>query len=122
MNASLEELQPQVATVSAFERPTAENAFAAPAVIRSRPQTLLAVPVGACIALAIHFLAPKREPVAATHYYPLLLFVMLALGLLSSALYLFLPGARPFMRKKAPILGVTIVTAGVWELVTSCLG
>jgi NitT/TauT family transport system permease protein len=47
---------------------------------------------------------------------------MLGLGLLGAALYLFFPGVRTFMRKKCPIVGVAIVTAGVWELVTSCLG
>jgi len=122
MNASLEELQPRIATVSAFERPTAENAFAATEVVKSRPQTWLAVPVGASIALAIHFLVPKREPVAPSHYYPLLLYVMLAMGLLGAALYPFFPGVRNFMRRKTPILGVVIVAAGLWELVTSCLG
>jgi len=122
MNASVEELQAQTAIASRVQRPATETAFATPAAVKSRPQTWLAVPVGACIALAIHFLVPKREPVAPTHYYPLLLSVMLALGLLGAALYPFFPGVRKFMRKKCPILAVTIMTAGMWELVTSCLG
>ena len=123
MNSSVEELQPQTAVVSRVSQPSAKTAPVAPPPVKKiRPQTLLAVPVGTSIALAIHFLVPKREPVASTHYYPLLLSVLLALGLLSSALYLFLPAARPVMRKKAPILGVAILTAGLWELVTSCLG
>ena len=122
MSASIEELEPQNAIISAPQRPTAEGAYATPVVVTSRPQTWLSVPVGACIALAIHFLVPKQEPVAATHYYPLLLSVMLALGLLGAALYPFFPGVRKFMRNKTPILGVATVTAGIWELVTSCLG
>src|SRR5947208_5121003 len=110
------------ATVSAPQRPAAETAFVLPSVVKTPPQKLLAVPVGACIALAIHFFVAKREPVAPTHYYPLLLFVMLGLGLFGATLYPFFPGVRKFMRDKTPILGVATVTAGMWELVTSCLG
>lgn len=122
MNVSVEELQPQVPIVAAHQRPAAaETAVAAP-FVRARPQTWLAVPVGAFIALAIHLLVPKREPVAATHYYPLLLSVILALGLVGAALYPFFPRARTFMRKKCPIIGVATLAAGLWELVTSCLG
>ena len=122
MSTPVEELQQRTGIVSAPQRPAAGTTFATPSVVESRPQTWLAIPVGACIALAIHFLVPKRESVAPTHYYPLLLSVMLALGLLSAALYPFFPGVRKFMRNKTPILGVVIVTAGMWELVTSCLG
>src|SRR5436189_5044115 len=111
MNTSVEELRPQTAIVSAPRRSAVETAFATPAVVKSRPQTWLAVPVGACIALTIHFLVPKREPVAATHYYPLLLFVMLGLGLFGATLYPFFPGVQKFMRDKTPILGVATVTA-----------
>src|SRR5262249_9838339 len=122
MNTSLEELQQQTAIVSAPQRPGAETAFATRAIIKSHPQKLLAVPVGASIALAIHFFVPKREPVSPTHYYPLLLFVVLGLGLFGAALYPFFPRVRKFMRHRTPILGVATIMAGMWELVTSCLG
>jgi len=122
MNTSVEELQPQTTIASAAQRPGAETVFAALPVVKTRPQTLLAVPVGACIALAIHFFIPKQEPVAPTHYYPLLLFVMLGFGLLGAALYPFSDGLRKRMRHMCPVLGVATMTAGIWELVTSCLG
>jgi NitT/TauT family transport system permease protein len=122
VNTSVEELQQQTVIVSASHRPAAETAFAPPAVVKSRPQTWLAVPVGACIALAIHFLVPKRELVPPTHYYPLLLSVMLALGLLGAALYPFFEGLRKWMRHMCPMLGVATMSAGIWELATSCLG
>jgi NitT/TauT family transport system permease protein len=93
-----------------------------PPVAKTRPQTLLAVPVGACIALAIHFFVPKKEVVPPTHYYPLILTVILGLGVLGAALYPFSPRLRKLMRHKCPILGVATLTAGVWELATSCLG
>lgn len=120
MNTSVEELQPQNSIVSAPRRPAAENAFATPAVVKSRPQTLLAVPLGACIALAIHFFLPKREVVPPTHYYPLILFVILGLGVLGAAVYPFSARLRNVMRNKCPIVGVATITAGVWELATSC--
>ena len=122
MNTSVEELQQQTAIVSRARQPSATTAPVSPAAAKTRPQTLLAIPVGACIALAIHFLVPKQEPVAPTHYYPVLLFVMLGLGLLGAALYPFLEGLRKWMRHMCPMLGVATMTAGIWELATSCLG
>src|SRR5216684_8897027 len=89
MSASVEEHRPQTAIVSRAQRPGAETAFVAPPALKSRPQTLLAVPVGACVALAIHFLVPKKEVVPPSHYYPLILSVMLGLGVLGAALYPF---------------------------------
>src|SRR5438093_164843 len=122
MNTSVEELQPQTAIVSRAQRPGAETAFVTPPVVKTRPQTLLAVPVGACIALAIHFFVPKQEPVPPTHYYPLVFSVMLGLGLLGAALYPFFEGLRKWMRHMCPVLGVATLSAGIWELATSCLG
>jgi len=122
MSSIVEEVRPQTGIVSSAERPGAETAFVPPPVVKTPLRKLLAIPVGACIALAIHFFIPKREPVAPTHYYPLLLFVMLGLGLLGAALYPFSEGVRKRMRHFCPILGVATMTAGIWELVTSCLG
>jgi NitT/TauT family transport system permease protein len=122
MNTSVEEFQRQTAIASRAQRPGAETVFATPAVVKTRPQTLLAVPVGACIALAIHFFVPKKEIVPPTHYYPLILSVMLGLGVLGAALHPFFAGLRKWMRHMCPVLGVATMTAGMWELVTSCLG
>jgi sulfonate transport system permease protein len=122
MNTSVEELQPPTAIVSKAPGPSAETALVTSRAMKTRPQTLLAVPVGACIALAIHFFVPKREIVPPTHYYPLVLTVMLGLGVLGAALHPFFAGLRKWMRRMCPILGVATMTAGIWELVTSCLG
>jgi len=122
MNTSLEEVQPQTAIVSGAQRPNAETAPVTPPTVKTRPQTLLAVPVGACITLAIHFFVPKKEVVPPTHYYPLILTVILGLGVLGAAAYPFFGRLRKFMWNKCPILGVATVTAGIWELATSCLG
>jgi NitT/TauT family transport system permease protein len=122
MNTSVEELQPQSATVSGGRRSSAETALISPPVMKTPAQKLLAVPMGACIALAIHFFVPKKEVVPPTHYYPLILTIILGLGVLGAALYPFFARLRKFMRNKCPILGVATLTAGMWELATSCLG
>jgi NitT/TauT family transport system permease protein len=122
MNASVEEPRLRTAIAPTSLQPNTEAALVTPPTVKTRPQTLLAVPVGACIALAIHFFVPKKEVVPPTHYYPLVLSVMLGLGVLGAVLHPFLTGLRKWMRQMCPILGVATVTAGIWELVTSCFG
>ncbi len=121
MSASVEEHRPQTAIVSRAQRPGPETAFVAPPALKSRPQTLLAVPVAASIALAIHFFVPKSEVVPPTHFYPLLLSLMLGLGLVGIVVQFFYLPVRGWMRRRCPILGVATMTVGLWELVTSCL-
>src|ERR1041385_4451111 len=122
MNSVVEEPHPRTGIVSTGQRPGAETAFVPQPVVKTPWRKLLAIPVGACIALAIHYFVPKREPVAPSHYYPLLLFVMLGLGLLGAALYPFFEGLQKRMKHLCPLLGVATIIAGIWELVTSGLG
>ena len=89
--------------------------------VRYRPQTILAIPVGALISLAIHYFVPKSEPVPTSHYFPMLLFGMLAFGVLLAVLCPFSLRLRKWMRHMCPILGVATLTTGVWELITCCL-
>ncbi len=90
--------------------------------VHYRPQTLLAIPVGAAISLGIHYLIPKSEPVPTTKYIPALLLLMLSFGIVMALVYPFSARVRKWMRHMCPILGVATLTAGMWELVTSCLG
>ncbi len=101
---------------------TKKTAPAGPGAIKSRPQTLLAIPVGAAIALAVHYFVPKSEPLMPTHYYPTLLYAALAFGLIAAVAQIFSMRIRHWMRRMCPILGVAIVTAAIWQLVTTCLG
>jgi NitT/TauT family transport system permease protein len=121
MSASVEELPSHSTIVSKASRPGAETALVTPLAVKTRPQTLLAVPVGACISLAIHYLVPKREIVPPTNYYLILLFILLGLGLLGTALYPFFEGVRKRMRTMCPVLGAAILGLGGWELITTCL-
>ncbi len=91
-------------------------------LLRTRPQTLLAVPVAALIGLGVHFVGPRSGVVATTNYYPTLLFIVLGLGLLGAFLQMFLPGLRNWMKRMCPILGVTVLAMAIWQLCTTCLG
>ncbi len=93
-----------------------------PGLLRTRPQTLLLVPVAASIGLAIHFFGPRAGVVLPTHYYPWLLSVVLVLGLLGAGLQVFSPKLRDWMRRMCPILGVAVFALAIWQLVTTCLG
>jgi NitT/TauT family transport system permease protein len=90
--------------------------------ITSRPQTLLAIPVGAIIALAVNYFVPKSEPLLATRYYPTVLAMMLCLGVVGAIAQVFSMPVRRWMRQMCPIIGVAILTCAVWELATTCLG
>ena len=90
--------------------------------IKSRPQTLLVIPVAAAIGLVVHYLIPKREPLVPTNYFPWLLKVMLALGLILAVGQIFSLPLRRWMRQMCPIIGMAVFTMAVWELITSCLG
>jgi NitT/TauT family transport system permease protein len=98
------------------------RAASAKGVIKSRPQTLLAVPVAAGIALVVHYFVPKSEPSPGTNYFPTFLQVMLALGIIGAVAQNFSEGLRRWMRQMCPILGVVVFATAVWELITTCLG
>lgn len=93
-----------------------------PGLLRTRPQTLLLVPAAAAIGLAVHFFGPRAGVVPTTHYYPLVLSVVLALGLLAAGLQVFSPKLRNWMQRMCPILGMAVFALAIWQLVTTCLG
>ncbi len=122
MNSTIEPTVAPVVSIPATPQPAIALATAAVTRKRMRPQTLLAVPTGATIALLIHYFVPKIEEVPLTNYYPTLLFTALGLGLFGAALYPFLERLRKWMRQMCPILGAALTLLGIWELVTYCLG
>src|SRR4051812_12176423 len=91
-------------------------------LLRTRPQTILVVPVAGTIGLAIHFLGPRTGVAPTTHYYPVLLCIALALGLIAAVLQTFSSRLQNWMRRMCPILGMAVFTMAMWQLVTSCLG
>ena len=121
MSTTLQENWQKIPPVTETTPRAADTISAVRPALKPRWQTILAVPIGASIALAIHFFVPKGEAVPDTHFYPILLYVVLGLGVLGAGLYPFFMGARKWMRQMCPILGIATLTLGVWELVTSCL-
>ncbi len=99
-----------------------ETAPKPPGLFRSRPQTLLAVPVATLIALAVHFFGPRSGLTPDTRYYPSLLWIVLGLGVLGAVAQVYSAGLRRWMVQMCPILGVAVMAAAVWQLVTTCLG
>jgi len=122
MSIAIEEMSPATPAIT-LTKPVEHTSRRKPAAATSkfRPQTILAIPVGACGALAIHYFVPKSEPVPTTYFYPMLVFAMLGLGLIGAAFYPFSAGLRKKMRHFCPILGVATLTVGMWELATTCL-
>ena len=118
MNTALQEVNGQP-VVNQSPQPVNHQVFVVPPAVTLRPQTLLALPVATCIALAIHFFVPKHDVVPSTHYYPLLLFVMLTAGSLGAALYPFFEIVRRWTQNTCPILAAAILLAAVWEMITS---
>ena len=93
-----------------------------PGLLRKRPQTLLVVPVAAAIGLAVHFFGPRAGVIATTHYYPILLGIVLALGLIGAVAQVFSPALRNWMVRMCPILGMAVFAMAIWQLLTTCLG
>lgn len=91
-------------------------------VIRSRPQTILAVPVAAAIGLLIHLFVPKSEPIPKIDFYSYFLYGMLIAGLAGVVLQVFFLPVRRWMRQMCPILGVAVLALTAWQLVTTCWG
>ncbi len=120
MSTAIQEVgrQTSVAT-AAKQRP--ETVFTAAPVLKLRPQTLLAIPVAALIGLAIHLLVSKKEPSDATHYYTLLLGIILGVSIVAAMTQPFWKALRRWMRNMCPIFAAAILTLCFWEIITSGL-
>lgn len=127
MNIASKEMElvaaPVGPTSPAMETLSTEKRRASAVVaMKSRPQTLLAIPVGAAIGLAIHYFVPKSEPVSPTNYYPTLLGFAFILGVAGAIAQRYSLPLRRWMRQMCPILGAAVLATAIWELVTTCLG
>jgi NitT/TauT family transport system permease protein len=98
--------------------PIVANRAVAP-IVSLRLRTLLAVPVAASIALALHFFFSQKELPTETRSYTILLCVALGVGLIMAALQPWWPGLRRWMRNMCPILAAAILLLAVWEAITS---
>jgi len=84
-----------------------------------RARTLLATPIAALIALAVHLLVSKSEPAADTRSYTVFLGVILAASLAAAAVQPLWPGLRRWMAHMCPILAAAVLLLCLWEGITS---
>jgi NitT/TauT family transport system permease protein len=121
MSSAMQEAVPAIPAVSSTPTAAPPSKSVATAAVRYRPQTLLAIPVGALVALAIHYFVPKSEPVPSSNYFSTLLFGVLGFGVLLAVLCPFSARLRKWMKHMCPILGAATLATGIWELITCCL-
>ena len=87
-----------------------------PSVLRWR--TILAVPIAAAFALALHALIAKNEPPLELHSYRLLFIEVIGVAIVLALLRRFSPGLRQWMANMWPIFTAAIVTICLWDLIT----
>ena len=86
---------------------------------RLHTRTMASVPLATLLALAVHWLVSKNEPVADTRSFSVFLALVLGGSLLSGAGQWFWPGLRRWLEHMSPILAAGLVALGLWETITS---
>ena len=84
-----------------------------------RARTLLAVPAGALIALAVHLVVSKSEPPVDTRNYSIFLGIVLGASVMMAAVQPLWPGLRRWMAHMCPIFAAAVLLLGCWEVITS---
>ncbi|HME88519.1 MAG TPA: ABC transporter permease subunit [Chthoniobacterales bacterium] len=87
-----------------------------PSILRWR--TMLAVPLAAAFALAIHALIAKREPPLETHSYRLFFIEVIGVSIVLALLRRFSPRLRRWMANMWPIFTVAILLLCIWDVIT----
>ena len=116
---TLQEIRAPLQRSTVTKQPAATTPLGA--VMRLRPQTWLAVPAAALIAIAVHSSVAKTEPPSETHLFSLFLSSILGLALAAAAIQLFWSALRRWMREMCPILAAVLLLLTLWEIITSGL-
>jgi NitT/TauT family transport system permease protein len=87
-----------------------------PSVLRWR--TMLAVPLAAAIAFAVHLLIAKQEAPLERHSYNLLFAEIIGVSIALALLRRFSPRLRRWMANMWPIFTAAIVALCVWDVIT----
>lgn len=87
-----------------------------PSVLRWR--TMLAVPIAAALALALHLLIAKRELPLETHSYRLFFLEIIGVSIVLALLRRFSPALRRWMANMWPIFTAAIFVVCVWDVIT----
>jgi NitT/TauT family transport system permease protein len=110
-----------------------EPAAATPAVLKSESEALSARPIttnlrtllmfslAVAVALAVHLLISKNEPITETRSYTVFLCAVLAIALLTAPAQLLWPGLRQLRQNVHPILAAAALLLCFWEIITTGL-
>ena len=83
--------------------------------------TLLALPIASALALGVHLLVSKNEPLVDGHLYTILLEIFLGFALAAAVVQTFWPGLRRWMIGMCPIIAGAVVLLTVWAIATAGL-
>ena len=81
--------------------------------------TLLALPIASALAIGVHLLVSKNEPLVEGRSYTMLLAIVLGFALVVAVVQAFWPGLRRWMRGMCPILAAAVVLLTLWEVITA---
>jgi NitT/TauT family transport system permease protein len=113
--------QPVSAVPQMAKEPVRNPAMNPSAASRTRWQTLLAMPVAALVALAVHLFIPNNEPANEAALYSRFLAGVLAVAVLAAGIQFFWPWLKRWMRNMFPIFAAAILALCAWELITGVL-
>ena len=82
-------------------------------------RTLIALPMATLIALGVHLIVSKREPVVDTRSYTVFLGCTLGVSVVAVAAQSAWPGLRRWMAHMCPIIAVAMLLLCLWEVITS---
>lgn len=85
--------------------------------IRTWP-ALLAAPLAAAVALAVHYFVPDQESTPTTRLYPSLLVALAALSVVAVGLQAVWPGLRRWLWHNSPLVAAATLFVCAWQLIT----
>ena len=119
MNTALVQVK-ETAQASAPVEKSARMVYSSPAIAaKLRVGTLLALPAATLLALAVHLLVSKNEPVADTRSYTVFLGLILGAVVGAAAMQSLWYGLRRWMAHMCPILAAAVLLLCLWEVITS---
>ncbi len=78
----------------------------------------LSVPVAAAVSFGVHRWVPDAEPTPLTDFYPRLLLIVGALGVVAAVLQAAWPGCREWIASRAPLVAAAALAVCAWDVIT----
>jgi NitT/TauT family transport system permease protein len=119
MNTALVEVKEPVQMIAPTEKAASVSPPVAVIIPRLSLPRLIAVPVAAAIALAVHLFVSKNEPSVDPRVYSVFLGLVLVFFVLSAAAQFFWAELRRWMAHMCPIMAAAVLLLCLWEVITS---